>query len=1081
MIEKHFATSYELAPLQRGMAFNTLYSSSEGVDIEQFVCKLREKIKAEVFERAWQLLCQKYSILRTAFEWAAAPKFYAKISDSAELPLKQLDWQGVLAQDRDNQLQTFLRKDRVRSFDLSRPSLSRLTLIRVERELYYFVFTFHHSILDGRSLIILFKELFSLYETLSNEDVLDVKSEQVPYSEYLQWLERRGVKTDETFWRMWLDGFTTTTPIAVRPTIAHGSQAVIDHRDERFYLSRSVTTALNEFSKAHQVTPYTILQGAWALLLSRYNQQNDVAYGVTRSCRRGTVDGAASIVGLMINTLPMRVQLSADKHVTQWLREIRQQNRMLQTHIHADLVDVQAYSQIPRSTPLIDHVVIFENASLHATLRREGGAWLDREFEMRRRPSYPLILYGFNEPEFILEIVYDDKQFDREMIKEMLMQLKTMIEEIVTHPTASLGDLSFTLPPTTKRPEPHSLGYPRDRCLHHLFEAQAAVQPDAIAVVCEGNQLTYAELNTQAEQVAARLRQVGVKPDSLIGVCVERSVEMVVALLAVLKAGGAYVPLDPTYPAERHSFIVEDASLSIVVGTQETLSQLDLARTVQQLDLNQPSSDVYYDAAPIAHLPTQLAYVLYTSGSTGKPKGVMVEHRNVIAMLFAYQQLAPAGANLVGTSVCPFGFDVSVWEMFGSLCFGGALHVLSAERVADPDNFVRYLIEHEVTTAYFPPALLSGLANAFERWKVDTSLRRILVGVEPIRQGTLQRFRQMFPDLYIINGYGPTETTICSTFYRFQDATDLERITPIGTALAQYEIHIVDHNLRPVSAMMRGELLIGGAGLSRGYLNRPTLTDERFIANPFIEDGSRLYKTGDQAQYLPDGNIEFLGRVDSQVKIRGFRVELGEIEAALVQHPHIVGAAVLVEESKSGEKQLKACVATRQQHNEMIQAIHSWLGERLPAYMLPASFVMVDTLPRTTNGKIDRHALHEMQPTRLGLDDDEAMRPQNSTEETLIQIWKEVLNREEIGVRDNFFLLGGHSLLATKILARVQQTLHIQLPFRVLFDTPTVRDMALAILRQQEEEAQQINAKLQQTAIESMSDEQLNDFLAEFW
>ncbi len=613
--------------------------------------------------------------------------------------------------------------------------------------------------------------------------------------------------------------------------------------------------------------------------------------------------------------------------------------------------------------------------------------------------------------------------------------------------------------------------------IYDPFEDWVNRTPGAVAVVFEGQQVTYSELGDRADGLARCLQRAGAGPETRLGIYVCRSWETIVGILGILKAGAAYVPLDPLSPAFRLDSICQDADLKIVLTARPSDEPHD---SWLNRDKHPDLITIGADACSGSHLDhlfgpnhpvgNSLAYILYTSGSTGAPKGVMIEHRNVLALLHAFEQVAPSGAKLAGTSVCPFGFDVSVWEIFSTLCFGGTLHILTPDTFADPQRFAHYLIDHSVTSAYIPPALLPGIIGEFESHQGPIALDRILVGVEPIKQGLLQRFRDRLGPIRIVNGYGPTEATICSTFFSFQTASDVERRTPIGTAVSGYQVYIVNQDLEPVPPGETGEVLVGGAGVGRGYLHRPELTAEKFIPNPFTPlylpppaggeqaeetrlpattdtgGSSRLYRTGDLAYYLPDGNIEFVGRADHQVKIHGFRVEPGEIEAVLSQHPAVARCVVLARKDTPGDpslaggagKRLVAYVVPAESHPPAENEVRSFLKAKLPGYMLPSAFVFLQSMPLTPNGKVDWQAL----PTP------DTDKPQSETrfrtpiEEILAEIWRQVLGLESIDIQDNFFDLGGHSLLATQVISRARQALQAELSLRDLFDSPTLAELA---------------------------------------
>ncbi|MEL6937417.1 MAG: amino acid adenylation domain-containing protein, partial [Cyanobacteria bacterium J06607_17] len=504
------------------------------------------------------------------------------------------------------------------------------------------------------------------------------------------------------------------------------------------------------------------------------------------------------------------------------------------------------------------------------------------------------------------------------------------------------------------------------------FQQQVDRLPNQTAVVLGKQILTYAELNAQANQLAHYLGKQGIQKGVTVGLFMERSVSMIVSILAILKAGAAYLPIDPAYPVERTHFMVEDSNVAILLTQQALMATCPVGQLKDRIICLDTHGDAIAQeptGAPAVELTAQdLAYILFTSGSTGQPKGVMVEHRNVLAMVNGFEQTAPAGEQLRGTALCSYGFDVSVWEIFSNLCFGGTVYLVPPETVASHNQFAQYLITHDITSAYIPPALLSMVVQELERSDHRIVLNRILVGVEPIQQKLLQRYRQRIPQLRIVNGYGPTETTVCATFYSFDTVTDPQGIVPIGKAVPGYEVYVVNDQGQQVPMGIKGEIVIGGAGLSRGYLNRPELMAERFIENPF--GAGKLYKTGDQARYLPDGNLEFLGRLDHQVKIRGFRVELREVEAALNQHPSIQQGVVIAEKTNQGRQSLLAYVVTSESsltHGEIRDA----LQQTLPDYMVPTAFILLDYLPLTPNGKVDRPLLLSpdyTQRQRLGTD-----------------------------------------------------------------------------------------------------------------
>nr|WP_257236599.1 amino acid adenylation domain-containing protein [Nostoc sp. 'Peltigera malacea cyanobiont' DB3992] len=605
----------------------------------------------------------------------------------------------------------------------------------------------------------------------------------------------------------------------------------------------------------------------------------------------------------------------------------------------------------------------------------------------------------------------------------------------------------------------------QDLCIHQMFEMQVERSPQAIAVVCENTQLTYQQLNQGANQLAHHLRALGVGPEVLVGICLERSLEMIIGLLGILKAGGAYVPLDPAYPSERLAFILEDTQTQVLLTQEKLVKNLPPHQAqVVCLDLDWQGNIQNSQENPVNQTTADnLIYVIYTSGSTGHPKGVMIPHRGICNQLHWKQTtfgLTHADKVLLTIS---FSFDPSVWQIFWPLCFGGQLFIARPGGHQDTAYLVKVITEQQITVLALVPSILRVL---LEEKGIENCrfIKHITCGGEALPGELIERFfAQVNLDNVLHNCYGPTEASIDTTFWSCQRDTNYA-IAPIGRPITNAEIHILDENLQPVSVGESGELHIGGIGLARGYLNRPELTTEKFIFNPFSsEPGARLYKTGDLARYLSDGNIEFLGRIDYQVKIRGFRIELGEIEAILAQHPALTQTLVIAREDVPGDKRLVAYIVASPEQIPSQAELRRFLETRLPEYMVPSFFVFLDTLPLNPNGKIDRRALPAPDTSDIRLSTN-FVPPQNSTEEVLADIWAKVLRLEQVGIHDNFFELGGHSLLATQVMSRVRQAFQIEISFQLLFENPTIATLAEAIAQNQTPENDPQNQTIPQIA-----------------
>lgn len=1054
--------------MQQGMLFHSLYAPQSGVDIEQMVITLRENLGVPAFERAWLRVVERHPVLRTSFRWEGLDQPFQDVHREVSLPLTQQDWRGLSAGQQEIRLKAYLQSDRRHGFDLTQAPLMRLAVFRLGEADYRCIWTFHHILLDGRSFPILMGEVFDFYEAFRQGQDLGLDQPR-PYGDYIRWLQAQDPGRGEAFWRRWLKDFTAPTPLVVDRIGATVPGQDKSHGEQEDRLSSAATSALRSLAQKHQLTLNTMVQAAWALLLSRYSGEEDVLFGTTRACRRSSVEGAESMVGLFINTLPLRVRVPPHMPVLPWLRELRAQQIALREYEHTPLVKTQEWSEVPGGTPLFESLLVFENYHLNSTLRARGGTWANREFHLLEQTNYPLAVNAYAGSELLLKIAYDRRRFDDDTMARTLAHLKSLLEGMAANPDRQLSSLSLLT-----EGERHQLlvkwnetslerAQRPDRCLHQLFEAQAERTPDAVAVVFplthplgepghdQEERLTYRELNRRANQLAHYLRALGVGPEVRVAIYMERSLDMLVALLGVLKAGGAYVPLDPAYPRERLAFMLEDTGSPVLLTQSHLRGDLpDHRARVVCLDteweaiaasargVENPTSGV---------TPENLAYVIYTSGSTGKPKGVLITHHNVVRLFRATQPWFHFDERDVWTLFHSYAFDFSVWEMWGALIYGGRLVVAPYWMSRSPKVFYNLLREQRVTVLNQTPSAFRQLMWAEESLGTasELALRLVIFGGEALELNSLRPWfdRHGDKDPRLVNMYGITETTVHVT-YRPLTMADLNGApgSVIGGPIPDLQIYVLDRQLQPVPVGVAGELYVGGAGLARGYLNRPKLTAERFVLHPFSgESGARLYKSGDLARYLPDGDIEYLGRIDHQVKVRGFRVELGEIETVLGQHPAVRESVVLAKEGPSGDKQLVAYIAPRQGPAPAVSELRGFLKRELPDYMVPAAFVSLDSLPLTPNGKVDRRALPTPDPARPDLKK-VFVAPRDAVELQLAQIWEQVLDVQPVGIKDNFFDLGGHSLLAVRLFAQIEKAFGTNLPLATLFQRPTVEQLA---------------------------------------
>ena len=1037
---KNVSEIYPLSPMQQGMLFHSLYAPDSGVYFEQMTFKLKGNLKVDALRESWQLVVDRYSSLRTFFVWENLSTPLQVVLKQVELPWSNLDWRDLSATEQQQQLSQMLSRQRESGFQLNLAPLMSCTLIQLSDETYQLLWSYHHLLIDGWCLSIIFKEVFSFYEAKLTGKNGNLPTPR-PYRDYIAWLNEQDQETASEFWRETLVGFSAPTPLVVDKHPYQNPQPHSDYQELELCLSAQVSGQLESVARQHYVTLSTLVQGAWALLLSRYSGDEDVVFGVTVSGRSASLDGLETMVGLFINTLPLRLQVSPGDKLRDWWQQIQQLMSQLQTYCYTPLVEIQGMSEVPGGIPLFESILVFENYPVDSSLLNNESLLSLEEIKSFEKTNYPLTVVAVPGEQLSIKIIYDPVRFDEDTIRRMLGHLQTIFSAIVDNPQLVVGELPLLSPE-----ERHQLlvewndtasDYPKDKCIHELVEEQVEKTPDAIAVVFEQEQLTYHQLNQRANQLANYLQNLGVRPEVLVGICVERSVEMVVGLLGILKAGGAYVPLDPNYPEERLSYMLEDSGVEVLLTQQSLLESLP-SHTAQVvcLDSEWPAIEQHSgDNLDVGVTSDNLADVIYTSGSTGQPKGVAIEHHSPVALCHWAKQTFTTGqlSGVLGaTSIC---FDLSVFELFVTLCLGG--RVILAQNVLDITNLDT---ASEITLINTVP---SAIAELLRVEGIPPQVQTVNLAGEPIQNKIVQQLYQHQTIEFVYNLYGPSEDTTYSTQAKLvKGATEAPSI---GRPITNTQVYILDSHLQPLPIGVPGELYIGGDGLAREYLNRPELTKEKFITNPFSSSKSqRLYKTGDLARYRSDGNIEFLGRIDNQVKIRGFRIELGEIESVLLRHPQIQQTVVIATEDIPGNKRLIAYIVSEEESLSTKQ-LREFLKQKLPDYMVPSAFVTLDTLPLTPNGKVDRFALPA--PDAAFSQSSDFLAPKTESQILIASLFAEILSLhpESISLDDSFFDLGGHSLLATQLMFRIREAFEVNLSLRALFDYPSVSDLASAI------------------------------------
>ncbi|MEU4734377.1 amino acid adenylation domain-containing protein, partial [Streptomyces fradiae] len=891
------------------------------------------------------------------------------------------------------------------------------------------VWTFHHILLDGWSLPLVMADLFTAYRG-------GALPARPAFRDYHAWLSEQDTEAAHAYWRDVLAGYDTPVPLPYDRAPDDVRAARATERQE-LDVPDGLSDAVLDFAKRHRLTVNTVVQGAWALLLSAYSGQTDIVFGATTSGRPTDLPDVESTVGIFINTLPVRIRLDPARPVADWLRGIQLQQTESRRHDYLSLARVQAEAGLPADTTLFDSLVVFENYPVDEDSARAHGLTVE-DVTANEATNYPLTLSAYSGDRVRLVLGYEPKHFDEPTVRGLLDHLGDILRAITEGADVPLGRMPGRRDPALAAFQDGGTTEVPGRSVPELFAEQAGRRPDAVAVTGEDGQLTYAELDAEADRLARVLAERGVGPESRVLLLMPRSTRVVVAMLAVLKAGAAYVPVHAAFPADRVAWLLKDTAAAAAVADTSMLDRLvEPGVPVITYDAIGDAVPAGSGAAPPRVPADCAAYVMFTSGSTGTPKGVTVSHRSVVALT---RDRRWQGAHERVLFHSPHAFDAATYEVWAPLLAGGTVAVAPAGDLT-AEVIRTGAARHGVTAMFLTTALFTLFAQADPG--CFGGLREVWTGGEAAQPAAFARVAEACPDTTVVHVYGPTETTTFATCTPITADEARAAVTPIGRPMDNTRAYVLDALLRPVPAGTAGELYLAGDGVARGYENRPALTAERFVADPFSA-GGRLYRTGDVVRWDADGRIEFIGRADGQVKIRGFRIELGEIENALADCPGVARAAVAVVDSPSGSKQLVGHLLPEEPAaRPHPDAVRAKLAGMLPAYMVPAVLLPIDELPLTPNGKVDRRALPAPDWSRMSEDRYEA--PETVTEEALADIWAGILGRERIGVHDNFFDIGGDSVRGIQVVGAVETAFGVRVPTRSLFAHQTLRAFAEAV------------------------------------
>ncbi|MEZ4823694.1 MAG: amino acid adenylation domain-containing protein [Ignavibacteria bacterium] len=951
---------YRLSGLQQGMLFHGLYNEGKGAYLEQMSCDFIN-LDIDILKKTWDHIIKRHSILRTSFIYSEISIPVQSVNREVKLPLEILDYSDLPKGKQEAALKDHEEADRNKGFDFNVAPLMRIALIKLSEDRYRMLWTWHHILFDGWSLPVLMEEFLSTYETyLAGKE--PVKKDVDKFEDYIRYIERGSKERQEKYWRNYMKGIEQSTLLPFIGATADRTKGKGEYETEVLQLDEKTTSLIEEFAQRNRLTINTVMQGVWSLLLHHYTGNENIAYGVIVSGRPDDLPGVEQRVGLYINTLPLHSILKDGKSLVKWLQDMQKEQLSSRLYQHTPLQDIQKWTGV--TGDLFDSLLVFENFPVSELVKSKKWSLAIENVEIKERTNYPLTLMIGSSKETTINFSYNSELLNNEYVKEIKEHFRNVLLQVIDADETDVTEIDIL----TKDEKEKLLVEYNDttavndlsKSIADLFEAQAAKTPDNAALIFDGVELSYSELNRRSNQLAHLLKSKGVKADSLVPVCLNRGFEMITAVLAVLKAGGAYVPIDPEYPSERKEFMLKDSGAKVFISSKDLVDNFDFEISTDVDVMFTDSDEALISGQSPENLkdkrdPENLAYMLYTSGSTGNPKGVRMPGRNLVNLLL-WQDKQFKNRQRKVLQFTALNFDVSFQEIFSTLCFGSTLCLITGERRIDMAEVMKDIQKSGITHLFVPFIVLKNLAEYIETGTGKTySLEEIITAGEQLKL-TKEINSLLEKGISIVNQYGPTEAHVVSS-YTVPSKNNLSDLPPIGKPVDNTQLYILDGKGKPVPAGVAGELYIAGVQVARGYLNLPELTEEKFVKDIFSNDeNARMYRTGDLARWLPDGNIEYLGRSDDQIKIRGYRVELGEIESVLQKSELVKGAVVLAKEDKAGNKRLIGYVVPNGNGDFDKGTVDSYLRARLPEYMVPG-VCEVDSIPLNANGKVDRKAL----------------------------------------------------------------------------------------------------------------------------
>jgi bacitracin synthase 3 len=1037
---------YRLSPMQEGMLYHYIQNKNSSNYLIQQSYRIQGNIDVTLAEKSFNELFKRHDVLKTSFVYEELEKPLQIVLRERFVSFYFFDAHssgGI--EEKESIINDYKRRDINSPFNLTKDSLMRLAFVHLSENTYELIWTYPHILLDGWSASILINEFFKIYNSALNSKNY-VLPPCIQYREYIQWLDAQDKNQPEQYWSNYLELYNHQASIFnISGSAVNGKNRKMENLV--YEIDERKTNNLKRLALKYNATLNTLLQSIWGVLLSKHCNRKDVVFGAVVSGRPAEIQGVESIVGLFINTIPVRVKYSKDDKFIDFLKKNQLEATDNLNHSYYSLNEIFNRTEIKSS--LFNHLLVFENFPDEIELS-DGQTGVEKNNENLTIQISELKIFDETNYDFTVTIIparklairfqFNELTYKRSLIENLTNQIDALIKQVLDYPDAKVSQL--TLISSLERQKlfsysTPSLKYPNATTIQELFEKEVEDNPDANALIFRDKIITYKELNNLANNLATYLRNsFNIRPEDKVGLFLHKSEWMMIGLLGVLKSGAAYIPIDKNLPSERIKYILDDSEISILLTLSDYIFNFDYyTGQLLALDLQFEKSEKVYHNPLLLNKPEDLAYIIYTSGSTGQPKGVQVEHRNIVNTLLWRKEYYKFGKCDVNLQIPSYSFDSSVEDIFSILISGGTLVIPEEDKRTDPFYLKELILRSSVTHMLVTPSLYKVLLKELrEHLK---GLKVVTVAGEPVNQDLVKQHYCILPSVLLINEYGPTENAVCSTVCLLKSH---ERVS-IGKGISNVEVYILDDQLNLQPEEVIGEICVSGAGVSRGYWKKEELTKERFVKNPYSKNNAaRLYKTGDLGRWLADGTIEFLGRKDDQIKIRGYRIELGEIEKNIKEYGDIDDVIVLAIDNKTGEKYL---VGYLQSKKELLTSgVKDYLKKRLPEYMVPSVFIQIDSFPLTINGKIDKEALPKPEEVDLGLN---YLAPTTSLEEKLVMIWQEIFQKERIGIEDDFFSIGGHSLIAVQLLSTVYKSFQIKISIDDIFLNTTIEKLSKVI------------------------------------